>query len=311
MRSKRAISKYRKLRQTSRTKKLDVPVSPANRVKAKQPSRFSFITFLTDFGLNDTYVGVMKGIVAGINPAAIVIDLCHEIAPRDINSAAFLLAASYPFFPEGTVHVAVVDPGVGTGRRALCVQAGKYFFIGPDNGVISLACYDAGPPKIFLLENESYFLEKRSKTFHGRDIFSPVAAYLSAGTPIESFGREIRSMKRIRPSVAIIARHSLQGEIMHIDRFGNIITNIREEDVSSAFGRTNRNRLIVTCGGHRIYGLRQTYGDVEPGLALALFGSYNLMEIAVSSGNAASALDVKLGDDVWVKHRQNKPEVAV
>ena len=141
-------------------------------------------------------LGEVGALVAGINPAAHVIDLCHDVPPQDIRAAAFLLAGSFAYFPPETVHVAVVDPTVGGERRALCVQAGRYFFIGPDNGVLWLACYRAGRPKVFLLENEKYFLQKRSRTFHGRDIFAPAAAHLSAGVPIEEFGSSERSMAR-------------------------------------------------------------------------------------------------------------------
>jgi len=265
-----------------------------------------FISLLTDFGLSDAYVGVMKGVVASINPDARIIDICHDIAPQDVRAAAFLLASSYSYFPPGTIHVAVVDPTVGSARAALCVQAGDYFFIGPDNGVVSAACYKAGRPKIYRLENEKYFLKNRSRTFHGRDIFAPAAAHLSAGAPIESMGRRMRSMKRIRlprPTVRHGSKKNEQwvrGKIIHIDRFGNLITNIEPETLQKAFPRRNRRTLNIICSGHAIRGVSETYSDVAPGRALALVGSYGLVEISVRDRNASSSLGVERGDRIEI-----------
>jgi S-adenosylmethionine hydrolase len=268
--------------------------------KTRHPARF--ITFTTDFGFADAYVGVMKGVVAGINPEAQVIDLCHDVPPQDVRAAAFLLAGSFAYFPPDTIHVAVVDPTVGGKRRALCVQAGRYFFIGPDNGVLSLACYRAGRPKIVPLENEKYFLEKRSRTFHGRDMFAPVAAHLSAGVPIESFGRSGRSMVRIRLPVPVVEDgRRIKGEIIHVDRFGNLITNIEEAGIRKVFQRADKRDLVIACASYRIHALSETYGDTSPGAAVALFGSYDLMEIAVRDGNASSSLGAKQGDSVSIE----------
>ena len=265
-----------------------------------------FISFLTDFGLTDAYVGVMKGVVASINPDARVIDICHDVAPQDVRAAAFLLASSYAYFPPGTIHVAVVDPTVGSSRAALCVQAGDYFFIGPDNGVVSTACYKAGRPRIHRLENEEYFLKNRSRTFHGRDIFAPAAAHLSAGVPIESMGQRLRSMKRIRLPRPVIRHGSkrneqwVRGEIIHVDRFGNLITNIEPETLKKAFPRRKHNTLDIVCSGHTIRGVSKTYSDVLPGRALALVGSYGLIEISVRDRNAASSLGVERGEKVKI-----------
>jgi len=257
---------------------------------------------MTDFGLTDTYVGVMKGVVAGINPEARVIDLCHDVAPQDVHGAAFLLACSFKYFPPGTVHVAVIDPTVGTRRRALCVQSGQYCFVGPDNGVVSIACYQAGRPKIFVLENEEYFLQERSRTFHGRDIFAPVAAHVSAGVPVESLGRRVRSMNRIRFEAPTVTRGKrLEGRIVHVDGFGNLITNIDGDCIRRTFPRADSGDLIITCGAHSIRGLSECYGDASRGLAVALFGSYSVLEIAVRDGNASSSLGVGRGDTVKIE----------
>ncbi len=265
------------------------------------------ITLLTDFGLSDAYVGVMKGVIASINPDARVIDLCHDIAPQDVRAAAFLLAGAYHYFPTGTIHVAVVDPTVGSARPALCVQAGDFFFIGPDNGVVSAACCRAGRPKIFRLENEDYFLENPSRTFHGRDIFAPAAAHLAAGAPIESMGRRMRSMKRVqfrRPAVSRGAgTHDacIRGEIVHIDRFGNLITNIEPDTIRKAFPRRKLRALTVVCGEHSIHGVSEVYSDVAPGRPLALVGSYGLIEISVREGDAAALLGLGRGNTVKIE----------
>lgn len=266
----------------------------------------NFITLLTDFGLTDTYVGVMKGVVASINPAARIIDLSHNIKPQDIREAAFLLAGSFSYFPPGTIHVVVVDPTVGSERPALCVQSGGYFFIGPDNGVTSIACYRAGRPKIFGIENEDYFLKDPSHTFHGRDIFAPAAAHLSAGIPIELMGQRMRSMKRIRqprPKIEITKRpvqSKVRGQVVHIDKFGNLITNITEKDIQEAFSGAAKEKLLVLCGEHKIKGLSSTYSNVSLGEPLALFGSYALLEVSVREGDASNILSIKRGDPVTI-----------
>jgi S-adenosylmethionine hydrolase len=263
------------------------------------PSRA--ITLLTDFGLADAYVGVMKGVVASINPRALVIDICHDVAPQDIREAAFLLASSFGYFPPGAIHVAVVDPTVGGERRAICAQAGGRFFVGPDNGVLSIACYRAGRPKIYLLENESFFLSPRSRTFDGRDVFAPVAARLSAGVPIEKMGRRARSMERIHlPRPAAGKGPALRGEVIHIDRFGNLITNIGPDIIHRTFLGTEPGGLVIACAGHEIAGLSETYADARSGVALALIGSHNFMEIALRDGAASSSLGVERGERVKI-----------
>ena len=250
----------------------------------------------------DTYVGVMKGVIASINPEVRVIDLCHDVTPQNVREAAFLLSGSFDYFPPGTIHMAVVDPTVGSDRPAVCVKSGNHFFVGPDNGVISIACYRAGRPKIFLLENEDYFLENRSRTFHGRDVFAPVAAHLSSGVPIESLGRLARSIKRIRlPRPHIVAGTRITGRIVYSDRFGNLVTNIEQATIQRAFPQVELNQLVITCSDHRIEGLSQTYSDVPSRVALALIGSYNLMEISVRDGNAMLILGAGLNDRITIE----------
>jgi hypothetical protein len=197
--------------------------------------------------------------------------------------------------------VVVVDPTVGSGRAALCVRAGGHYFIGPDNGALSIACYRAGRPEIRHLENDEYFLSRKSRTFHGRDVFAPVAAHLAAGAPIEAMGPWARSMKRIRaPRPTVRSGPTLGGRVVYVDRFGNLVTNVGLEDIRRAFPRTKLDNLLVTCGGARISGIAETYADVSEGKALALFGSFDLMEIAVRDGDAASRLGVGRGDGISI-----------
>jgi hypothetical protein len=257
------------------------------------------ITLLTDFGLSDAYVGVMKGVISRINPRATVIDLCHQVIPQNIREAAFLLGASYSFFPPGAVHVAVVDPTVGGKRRALCVAAGNFIFVGPDNGVLSLACSRAGIKEIRSLRNEAYFLENVSRTFHGRDIFAPVAAHVSSGVPLAKLGPKLRSMKQLELSAPKVGPgRRICGMVIHTDRFGNLITNIDDGTFARVFDPVERRKLTVQIAGVTIRGVSETYADVLPGMAAALFGSYNLLEIAVREGSAADELRAGEGAEV-------------
>src|SRR5262245_32283700 len=194
------------------------------------------ITLTTDFGTRDWFVGTMKGVILGIKPRARVVDITHEIAPGDIRGGAFALMASCRYFPKGTLHVAVVDPGVGSRRRAIAVRTANSILIGPDNGVLSWALRGETIQSIRQLENRRYFLEPVSRTFHGRDIFAPVAAHLSRGVALERLGRELHDLVRLPWPEPVKQREEIRGEIVYIDRFGNAITNIRGERIPK--GRT-------------------------------------------------------------------------
>src|ERR1017187_2919149 len=186
----------------------------------------SVLTLTTDFGTSDWFVGTMKGVIASIAPAANVIDLTHDLPPDDIRGGAFALAASHRFFPKGSIHVAVVDPGVGSRRKAIAVQTAKSLFVGPDNGVLSWALAKEKIGAIHALENEAYFLQPVSQTFHGRDVFAPVADPLSRGVPIHKFGPALKGVVRVSWSELRMRRGGLEGEVVYIDRFGNAITNL-------------------------------------------------------------------------------------
>jgi S-adenosylmethionine hydrolase len=245
------------------------------------------ITLLTDFGTADGYVGAMKGVILSINPQARVVDLTHDIAPQDILGGAFALAASVPYFPPGTIHVAVVDPGVGSQRKPLLISWRSHFLLGPDNGLLSLA-WGANPPDaVYHLTRPRYFREKISRTFHGRDIFAPVAGHLSLGVSPEEMGEPLSAWEQIHMPAPRETEEGLVGEVIHVDRFGNLITNIREEDILRLFQGKS---LLVTLGGRKIRGIKTSYAEVERGELLALIGSGGWLEISQNMGNAARSL---------------------
>lgn len=254
------------------------------------------ITLLTDFGSRDAFVGIMKGVMLSINPSVSFVDLSHEVPPQDILAGALLLRSATPFFPPGAIHLAVVDPGVGGSRRALVVETSYGFLVGPDNGLLSLAAPAEAVMRLIHLTNEHYFLTPRSQTFHGRDVFAPVAAHLSRGVPPEDFGNLISDMERLTlPSVEHHAG-GLTGNVIYIDHFGNIITNITEADLRLFPMDT----LLVSIGGMQIRGIQSSYAAVEVGAPVALINSWRLMEIAVRNGSAAQRLAIHPGHPVYL-----------
>ena len=266
------------------------------------------LTLLTDFGTSDAYVAALKGVVLGINPDVTIVDITHDVAPQDVGAAAFLLATAAPYFPRGTVHVAVVDPGVGTERRPLLVLTPDAAYVGPDNGIFSSvlglhtpsgddgpASDDAPLPpgvRAFHLTNPRYWREPVSRTFHGRDIFGPVAAHLTLGVHPEELGEPVESIRRLALSTVRREDGGVVGGVVHVDRFGNLVTNIPEAEVA---GRL----LTVSIAGRTIVGLSETYASVADGL-MALVGSYGTVEIAVRNGSAAATLGVGVGERVVV-----------
>ena len=235
------------------------------------------ITLLTDFGTADYYVGAVKGAILSVNPDAVIVDITHEVPAQDIETGAFLLLAAYKTFPRGTIHVAVVDPGVGSTRRPIIVSANDQFFVGPDNGIFT---YIEPPHRTFHVTAEKYFRPDPSSTFHGRDIFAPVAAALSTGVSPEQLGSEINDEVRL-PSLETPLR------IIHIDRFGNCVTNITRERFEG-----------LTINGRTISVLRNFYGEALPGEIFAIWGSAGFLEISVNGGSAAQVLGAKRGDPI-------------
>jgi S-adenosylmethionine hydrolase len=252
------------------------------------------ITLTTDFGYRDPFVGIMKGVIAGINPNARVIDLSHDIPPQDIMAGALTLRHSVPYFPRGTIHVAVIDPSVGSARRPLLIECNGNYFVGPDNGVLSLALEGQQPQRIIHLSNSTYHLQPASATFHGRDIFAPVAAYLSLGIAAVAFGEPVETFVRLNlPEVSRTAR-GLVGEILYIDRFGNLFTNICARDLPGLASE----KLAISMDNVAIRGLVSNYAAVADGEFVALINSWGLLEIAVYKGNAERRATAKVGDKV-------------
>jgi S-adenosyl-L-methionine hydrolase (adenosine-forming) len=253
------------------------------------------ITLLSDFGSNDVYVAVMKGVIAQINPAITVVDLTHEISPQNITAAQFNLINAYPYFPIGTVHVAVVDPGVGSTRRAIAVELADGFLVGPDNGLFTGLVQARSIVQVVELTNTQYWrAAEPSSTFHGRDIFAPAGAHLASGIPLAKLGQTIDpgTLSKLPIPAYTPTPTGYTGNIQHIDRFGNVITNIPGEVIRSKHWAVQVNRL--TLPGCRVY------GDVEAGNPLALIGSHGWVEIAINGGDAHFQLRLNWSDPVKV-----------
>jgi S-adenosyl-L-methionine hydrolase (adenosine-forming) len=270
------------------------------------------IALLTDFGVEDIYVGVMKGVIRSICPQAVIVDITHAIEPQHVRRAAFALLNSYRYFPAGTVFLVVVDPGVGGLRYPVAARAGDYTFVGPDNGVLSytLSRFDDSQPVI--LGNSMYQLAEVSSTFHGRDVFAPAAAHLAAGVSLEKLGEPLDRLTQLpQPMLAVSGRH-ITGEVLDIDRFGNITTSIghlrqrapERLTLMPVFGEgdspvpVSASDAVVKIGGQRISGIQASYSEVARGELLALVGSSAYLEIAINQGSAAARLDVSIGDRV-------------
>ncbi len=259
------------------------------------------ITLLTDFGLRDPYVASMKGVILSINPSAVIVDLSHEVARHDVKAAALLLWASYRFFPEGTIHVVVVDPGVGTARRPLAIKTKRYFFVGPDNGVLMMAALDDGLMEVREITNPSFMLSVVSPTFHGRDVFAPTAAKISLHhNAFKEVGPCVKDPVSLSPPTYSIKDHVAIGEVIHIDIFGNIVTSIPSRVVEELVGYGGKCEIKV--GIKRIETkLVKAYAEVKEGETLLVPDSFGLAEIAINKGDAASFYNVKVGDRVEIK----------
>jgi len=238
------------------------------------------ITLLTDFGTSDGFVGAMKGVILSLAPGAQVVDLTHEIAPQDVLSGAWALREAATTFPPGTIHVAVVDPGVGTDRRPILVEHGGQLFVGPDNGVLSLAAPDG---QAWHLDRPNLFRGRVSQTFHGRDVFAPVAGHLAAGLSPDACGSAIETWLRWPEPRPTRTQGRISGQVVHADRFGNLVTNICHDDLGA-----ERQAWVVEVGGQSIGLLSSTFGDVERGEWVAYIGSSGYLEIGIREGRASS-----------------------
>lgn len=261
----------------------------------------SVIALLTDFGTRDPYVASMKGVILGLAPDATLVDLTHEIAPHDVRAAARTLAACYACYPHGTIFVAVVDPGVGSTRRALAVDTGDYRLVGPDNGVFSAVLDEHPPKKIVELSDRKYQRPTVSRTFEGRDRFAPAAAHLAKGVAITLLGRGVSGYERLEWPVVASLADGLCGEVATVDRFGNLITNIPRAEVE----RLVRDGPIdIALDGRDVPTLVATYTEAGAGEVCALFGSTDHLEIAVNGGSAAAHLQRGAGAVVTVRRRR-------
>jgi S-adenosylmethionine hydrolase len=254
------------------------------------------ITLTTDFGYADPFVGIMKGVIFSINPQAQIVDLNHGIPAHDVMAAALVLRYSATYFPRGTVHVVVVDPGVGSARRPLLIEFEGSYFIGPDNGVLSLVLEGKELPRVFHLANARYQLQPTSSTFHGRDIFAPTAAYLSLSMTAEQFGEITDQFVRLFWPTVLETENSLTGEVVYIDGFGNLFTNIE----AAALEKRSGEPLRITLRDLSILGPAVNYAAVKSGEYVALINSWGLLEIAVSLGNARQRSGAVVGDKVQV-----------
>lgn len=263
------------------------------------------ITLLTDFGTTDPYAGIMKGVIASICPQATVVDITHDIAPQDVLEAADVLEYAFAYFPPGTIHVAVVDPGVGGQRAVAAVEAGEFLFVAPDNGLLGPVLDQAAAGRAVRVNNPEFFRHPVSRTFHGRDIFAPVAAHLARGVDLDALGPRISIEELVRLTVPRpeISKGRITGAVIGIDRFGNLITNIRENELDQ-MGAAAAGQVAVTIGSRTISGLSATYEDAAPGSLLALVGSRGRLEISVSRGSAQAACGAARGDRVIVSLRR-------
>ena len=243
------------------------------------------VALLTDFGTRDPYVAAMKGVVLGICPETTLVDLTHEISPHDIAAGARALAACVPYYPAGTIFVAVVDPGVGTGRRALAADTGTHRFVGPDNGLLSVAFDLEAPRTIVELSDRRYQRPTVSRTFEGRDRFAPAAGHLAAGGVLPALGRAVQGFTRLTLPEPVVSSAAIEGVVVDVDRFGNLVTNIPRAAVERL---RSGGPVDITIDGRGVPGLVDTYGDAPAGAPCALFGSTGHLEIAVHGASAAA-----------------------
>jgi S-adenosylmethionine hydrolase len=263
----------------------------------------SVVSLLSDFGTKDPYVAEMKAAILSISPQTRIVDITHQIPKFDIRTGAYVLASAAPYFPPKTVHVAVVDPGVGTKRRPIIVETSRGFYVGPDNGLLMLAAQKEEPIKAYTIDNPKYMLPKVSKTFHGRDIFAPAAAHLTNGTKPSEFGPQLQDY--VIPSfVEPQTKHGkLAGEVLHVDDFGNIISNITAQALKK-MGICRGTPLNITLANkHLTLTLHLAYGEVPAGTPLALTGSSDFLEVALNQGNAQETFEAKAGDPFVVSEK--------
>ena len=263
-------------------------------------SQQRFITLTTDFGVSDHYVGAMKGVVYSINPSAKVVDISHAVSSYDILDGALTIAQAYSYFPPDTIHVVVVDPGVGSARRPIVARTEKYFFVAPDNGVLSLAFEREQRVHVHEITSEHYFLQPVSQTFHGRDVFAAVAGWLSKGVEFFNLGSEITDYVRFRmPRPTRGENGAIQGVVLKVDKFGNVVTNISPQDAPQLFA-AEPPPFKILISKHEITSMKRAYTDGAPGEVFGMLGSMGFLDLSTNRGSAARALEVGKGTEVVV-----------
>jgi S-adenosylmethionine hydrolase len=278
------------------------------------PTPRPIITLLTDFGEHDAYVGAMKGVILTILPDVQLVDITHQITPQDIQQAASTLANVYSYYPVHTVHLAIVDPGVGSVRQPIALETPRGIFVAPDNGILTYIRLQEPSSVPVLLENTTYWLASQSNTFHGRDIFSPVAAHLASGAPINKMGSTLDAIVMLPLPPLEVTTTMIRGKIIQIDRFGNLLTNIGSlrwldkdklefrhtpsQDAETVAIQLDAANIRITCGWHALKGVHPTYSTMGLGQVLAVVGSNGELEIAVNQGTASDVLAVGVGDPI-------------
>jgi S-adenosylmethionine hydrolase len=255
------------------------------------------IALLTDFGTRDHYAGTMKGVALGICPDATFVDISHDITPHDVLGGALELAASYRYFPAGTVFLVVVDPGVGSSRRPLAAEAGGYRFVAPDNGVLTLVFKEAAPKRVVELTERRYARPTVSRTFEGRDRFAPAAAWLAKGIDLSGLGRSLASWQMLSVPEPAICDHSIVGAVLRVDRFGNLVTNVDRRTFDRFAGAGG---IEIVAGTHVVSAVVATYAESQPGAICALFGSSDHLEVAINGASAAERLQLGRGARVTI-----------
>lgn len=259
----------------------------------KHAERTSLIALLTDFSWHNWYLGVMKGVIKGINPDVRVIDLCHDVSSQDVREGSFILSNSFGYFPRGTIFLCVVDPGVGTKRKNIVVQTQDHYFVAPDNGILSSIFEKAEVEKVFQVEPGEYTLPVKGSTFFGRDVFAPIAAHLSRGAKPEDMGEELASVLIVPASKPFLnKRGEVLGRAVYVDAFGNIITNIEEEYLRHVYPE-GLEQVKIRLAGRTIKGVGRYYAQGEEGMLIALINSWGYLEIAVNKGSAWRELGLK------------------
>jgi len=270
----------------------------------RKPS--GIITLTTDYGLRDPYVGILKGVIKSIAPSAYIVDLVHEVEPFDIAEASYILASSYKEFPEGSVHLVVIDPGVGSYRRPLAIVTRRYYFVGPDNGVLVPAAERDGIELVVVLDNQEYHRKPVSHTFHGRDIFAPASAYIASGIPPERLGTPVKIEELVRPPLefsCMKSRRAVKAKIIHIDRFGNAVTSCTHEEFEVGAGIQIGSRLLIRARHGESYRAlyKESFSLVRPGEMVVYRGSLGYIEVGIYMGSLSRSTGLKRGDEIYIE----------